>query len=201
MWPWKRKKKKEDRNDEMREPTEEDLALREMERELDRMMPGMGKIFRQIREELERMMPEMVETIEELSRMPPRSGTAFRGVRIIIGPDGVPRVEQFGNVRKTPDGRPKVEYREPLTDIFEGEDDYTITVELPGVEKDDIRVNVDGKVLEIIAEGEGPFKYRKALGLMTFVDPKESRARFNNGILEIIAKKAGRPKKGSIAVE
>ena len=206
MWPWKKKKGNEpqadDNDDELKEPTEEELALREMERELDRMMPGMGKLFRQMQKELERVMPEMVKMLEQISVQPPKNGAAFRGVRIVIGPDGVPRVEEFGNVQKAPDGKPRVtQYREPLTDIFEGEDEYTITVELPGVEKRDVRVNVDGKIIEVVAEGDGPFKYRKAVGLKDFVDPRASKAHFNNGILEIVAKKAGKPMSGEIEVE
>ncbi len=204
MWPWKRKKKRDipENDDDIMGPTDEELALREMERELDRMMPGMGKIFRQMQKELERMMPEMVRMIEQVSIQPPKNGAAFRGVRIIIGPDGVPRVEEFGNITKAPDGRPRVtKYREPLTDIFDGEDEYTITVELPGVEKEDVKIRVDGKILEVIAEGVGPFKYRKTIELKEFVDPKASEARFNNGILEIVAKKSGKPMAGKITVQ
>ncbi len=192
MWPWKKKKKEEPRDDDLKEPTEDEIMLREMERTLDRLMPGMGKMFRMLTEEIEEMMAA-----------PPRgSQHAFKGIRIVIGPDGTPRIEEFGNIRKTPGGKPTVsEYREPLTDVYEGEDEYTITVELPGVDRKDIRVSVDGKIVEIVAEGEGPFKYRKAIGLSSFVDPKTSKARFNNGILEIVAKKAGKPKRGVIELE
>jgi len=85
----------EEKIGELREPTEDELALREMKRELDRMMPGMGKVFRQMQKELERMMPGMVSMLEQVSVQPPKNGAAFRGVRIVIGPDGVPRVTEY----------------------------------------------------------------------------------------------------------
>lgn len=202
MWPWKKKKEKKD--DEIKEPDEHELMLREMERELDRMMPGMGRMFRELERELERTMPEMLRMMEQMMaemQKSPEGQPVFRGIRIVIGPDGIPRVEEFGNVRKTPDGRPRIaKYREPLVDVIERDDEVIITAELPGVEKKDITVSVDGKIVEIRAEGEGPFKYQKAIGLKGFVDPKTSKAVFNNGILEITAKKASRPGKGKIKV-
>jgi len=168
------------------------------------MMPGLGRMFREIERELERTMPEMLRMMEEMTREmreTPERQPVYRGIRIVIGPDGVPRIEQFGNVRRTADGRPRVaKYREPLVDVFDRGEEITVTAELPGVEKEDIEVSVDGKTLEILARGEGPFKYRKVVTLRDFIDPERSKAIFKNGILEITAKKSKSPAEGTIVI-
>jgi HSP20 family protein len=207
MWPWKKKKDdKDDKKEEPEEPTPEELDRemfrREMERELDRMMPGMGKLFRELEKELERTMPEMVRAMEEIARDMSRPGQpVYSGVRITIGPDGVPKIEKFGNVRvSVSESKPEVtKYREPLTDVFEDKDGATITVELPGVEAKDVQVFVKDNTVHIHAEGEGPFKYDKEVQLSFKTGVENAEARFNNGILEVVVKK-GDKKEGFVQI-
>ena len=64
------------------------------------------------------------------------------GFSVKAGPDGFPVFEDFGNTRMRPFGnqgeKPVVDTRrEPLTDINETDDQIAITVELPGVNKED----------------------------------------------------------------
>jgi len=49
----------------------------------------------------------------------------IRGLSFKIGPDGKPRIQEFGNrPTKTPKGNSMIsEEREPLTDIIEGKDE------------------------------------------------------------------------------
>ena len=206
MWPWKKRKgggkgKNDKKKDEIREPDPDELMRRQMEQELDRMFPGMGKMWREIEKELERTMPEMVKAMEELMREMSRPGQpVVGGVRITIGPDGVPRVEKFGNVRVQVGTKPEVtEYREPLTDVFEDEKGATITVELPGVEEKDIQIFVKDNKVHIHAEGEGPFKYDKEVTLSFNTGVENAKAQFNNGILEVQVKK-GDKKEGFVKI-
>jgi len=192
MWPWKKRKgdgkdKDSKKNNEIREPDPDEIMRRQMEQELDRMFPGMGKMWREIEKELERTMPEMVKAMEELMREMSQPGQpVVGGVRITIGPDGVPRVEKFGNVKVHVGTKPEVtEYREPLTDVFEDERGATITVELPGVEEKDVQIFVKGNKVHIHAEGEGPFKYDKEVELSFSTGVENAKAQFNNGILEV----------------
>ena len=75
----------------------------------------------------------------------------IRGLSFKIGPDGKPRIQEFGNrPTKTPKGNSMIsEEREPLTDIIEGKDDVAITIEIPGVEKEDINLNIKESNFEI----------------------------------------------------
>ncbi len=203
-WPWKKKKKDPKIPDQggsedgsFPEPDPDEMMRRQLERELDRMFPGMGKMWRQIEKELERTMPEMVRAMEEIMREMSRPAAPGQplvgGIRIIIGPDGVPKIEKFGNVRVEVGSKPQVtKYREPLTDVFEDEDGATITVELPGVDKNDISIEARGNRVHIVADGEGPFKYEKIVNLGFETGTDGAEARFNNGILEIRVKRGGK---------
>ncbi|NPA76326.1 MAG: Hsp20/alpha crystallin family protein, partial [Candidatus Diapherotrites archaeon] len=183
------------------EPDPNEIMRKQMEAELDRMFPGMGRMWREIEKELERTMPEMVRAMEKLMREMSQPGQPLvGGVRITIGPDGVPKVEKFGNVRVEVGAKPEVtQYREPLTDIFEDKDGATITVELPGVEEKDIQVFVKGNTVHVHAEGDGPFKYDKEVQLSFTTGTENARAQFNNGILEIRVKR-GDNKEGFIPI-
>ncbi len=89
---------------------------------------------------------------------------------------------------------------EPLVDIQETEDDVIVTVDLPCVDKDAIKINATSDTLEIQAtmkksikfnrwgtvQEEVEFqKFKKLIKLPSKVDPKRAQARFKQGILEI----------------
>lgn len=114
----------------------------------------------------------------------------FHGFNIHFGSDGNPHIEQFGNrpLKNSEGERSISEEREPLTDIIEGEEEIAITIELPGVEKDDIDLNVTESNLEINVENPKR-KYRKLIDLPCDVIPKTSKASYKNGILDIVIKR------------
>ena len=113
-----------------------------------------------------------------------------RGFSINMGPDGKPKIQGFGNrPTKTPQGSPMIsEEQEPLTDIIESDDDVAITIEIPGVEKDDIDLNVTEENLEIKVN-EPHRKYHKVVDLPCGVKPKSTKATYKNGILDIVLEK------------
>jgi HSP20 family protein len=101
---------------------------------------------------------------------------------------GIPKVETFGNIRKTPEG-PKVnEEREPITDIFDEKNEIVIIAEMPGIEEDAVKIVLKEDILEIAATGKGRI-YRKELLLPVKADMKKLKQKFTNGILEIRIKK------------
>lgn len=152
------------------------------------------EIFRQMEEEMNRLLREFetLETrgfIEELGPTR-RLGPYVYGFRITIGPDGKPVIEEFGNVKKVEGKRMISEEREPLVDVFEHEDNITIVAELPGVEKDKIKLEVsDDKRKLIIRASDTNRKYYKEVELPAEVDPKSAKATYKNGVLEVVLKK------------
>lgn len=101
---------------------------------------------------------------------------------------GRPKVETFGNIKKTPEG-PKVdEEREPITDIFDEKNEIVIIAEMPGIEEDDIQIDLKEDILELSAVSKSR-TYRKELLLPVKVLEQNLSHKFTNGILEIKIKK------------
>jgi HSP20 family protein len=110
------------------------------------------------------------------------------GFTINTAAGGSPKVETFGNIRKTPEG-PKVdEEREPIVDVFDENDEVVIIAEMPGIEDNDIVIDLKEDILEISAKGKNR-TYRKELLLPVKVIAKNLNHKFTNGILEIRIKK------------
>ena len=73
------------------------------------------------------------------------------------------------------------EIREPLTDVFEDMDNVKLYVELPGVEKDEIQLNVTDGQVEVKAK-----KFYKTIALPTKeVEAHKVVANYKNGVLEV----------------
>lgn len=141
--------------------------------------------FERIFEEARRVMEDMLRDGNLFKNFEPGK-TFVHGFNITRGPDGKPRVQEFGNRSiKSEDGVSKIsEEREPLTDIIEGDEDVAVTVELPGVEKEDIDLNVNHDSLEITVDAPQR-KYHKIIDLPCDVKPKTTKATYKNGILDV----------------
>lgn len=73
------------------------------------------------------------------------------------------------------------EIREPLTDVFQDKDSVKLYVELPGVEKNDIQLNVSTGRAEIKAKN-----FYKTINLPTQdVEAEKATAHYKNGVLEV----------------
>lgn len=110
------------------------------------------------------------------------------GVSIKTAIGGKPVVEPFGNVKKTPEGPKVEEEREPITDVFNENDEIRIYVEMPGVSQDDIKLDLKEDILDISAQ-TGDRKYHKEILLPAKVNAETMTSSYNNGILEVKAKK------------
>ena len=110
------------------------------------------------------------------------------GFTINTAGGGIPKVETFGNIKKTPEG-PKVdEEREPITDIFDEKDEIVVIAEMPGIEESDLKIDLKEDILEIKAVSKSR-SYRKELLLPVKVLKSDLVHKFTNGILEIRIKK------------
>jgi len=107
-------------------------------------------------------------------------------VKSAIG--GKPIVEPFGNIKKTPKG-PKVdEEREPITDVFDEKEEIKVYAEMPGVNKEDIKLDLKEDILDISARS-GDRKYHKEVLLPVKLKAENLTSSYTNGMLEIIIKK------------
>ncbi|HBZ66690.1 MAG TPA: heat-shock protein Hsp20 [Bacteroidales bacterium] len=110
------------------------------------------------------------------------------GFTINTAGGGSPKVETFGNIKKTPEG-PKVdEEREPITDLFDEKDEIVIIAEMPGIEETDIKIDLKEDILDISAVSTSR-TYRKEILLPMKVLRSNLSQKFTNGILEIKIKK------------
>jgi HSP20 family protein len=103
-------------------------------------------------------------------------------VRTNIG--GLPTVERFGNVRDTTQGPVVSDTREPFVDVFDEGEEVVVVAEIPGVQEEDIHLEVNGDVLALSATGPKR-KYEKEILLPAAVDPGEQRRSYQNGYLEL----------------
>lgn len=151
------------------------------------------KMFR----EMEKMMAEEFKTFT--SRVPKDyvkerklpDGTTVRewgpfvyGYSMKIGPDGKPEIREFGNVKPSRLGPRVKEEREPLVDIIETDGEVHVVAELPGVEKNDIKLHGTEDILTISVDNP-QHKYYKEVTLPAKVSIKEAKTQYKNGVLEV----------------
>ena len=106
--------------------------------------------------------------------------------------------------------------RKPFTDIQETEKEVIVTSELPGMEKDEIEIDVSEDEVEISAEKKyeeekeveeyvhrerSYRRFKSAFSLPAAVDPKRAKATYKNGVLEVTLPKTNPGKKKKVRVE
>ena len=101
---------------------------------------------------------------------------------------GNPVVEPFGNIKRTPKGPTIEKEREPITDIFDEEDEIVVMAEMPGINADDIKLDLKEDILDISAQNEDR-KYHKEVLLPVKIKAETLQSSYKNGILEIKMKK------------
>jgi len=146
----------------------------------------------------DKIMDDVKKMAEEMMKMFTNAQPGkpvVHGYKIEFGPDGKPQIEDFGNRSiRSPEGIPSIsEEIEPLTDIIEGENDVAITVEIPGVEKEDINLVATEDTLEIKVDSPKR-KYHKRVDLPCNVKTKSTKATYKNGILDIVLDKKEKKK-------
>ncbi len=161
-------------------------------------------IFEEMRREMERLMNYSFSSFseEELEKLAKKPGANVYGFSIRIGPDGKPIIREFGNIKKTEKSEKPItvsKEREPLVDIIPRKKEIIIVAEVPGVDKKELELT--GNEKEIIIHV--PKKYHKVIKLPDNVLFKKAKAKYKNGLLEIIIPKTKekQTKKTKIKVE
>ncbi len=146
-------------------------------------------------------MPYTWDPIDELRRMQYRMSRLF---------------EEFPEYLESSQLPSPRESQVPYVDVIDREKGIVVTADLPGVDKNDIRISVKDNVLEISAEKKasreneeegylrrerGYSRFYRAIRLPTPVDESKSEASFNNGVLEINLPKAEKKAGSSIPIK
>ena len=138
-------------------------------------------------EEMERMDRMMDDMLRKALEMPKTSDGALPfvyGFSMSVDPEGKPVIREFGNVEPSSRGPLLKEEREPLVDVMESDGEVVVVSELPGVEREDIRLEATDRVLKVLVEA-AKRRYFKEMELPHLVDPRTARASYKNGVLEV----------------
>ena len=175
--------------------------------DIDEMMKEMEKMMQEAFKNVEQQVPKNLikERKMDDGSVVREMGPIVYGYSVKIGSDGKPEVRKFGNVNSFPNvlggGLSVKEEREPLVDVIKGKDELRVVAEVPGVNKEDLRVTADESTLTIESLTGQP-RYQKKVELQETVDPKTAKSTYKNGILEIILKLKGKSSSGlNISIE
>jgi len=164
----------------------------EMMRDIEAMMEKeFGDLKTRIPKELvrERKLPDG-STVNEW-------GPLVYGYSMILGPDGKPKIREFGNMKpsRKPEAfgftRPSLdikEEREPLIDVTSTNGEVNIIAEMPGVEKEAIKLHGTEDSLTISVDTP-QHRYFKEVEMPAKIDPKKAKTKYKNGVLEVIIPK------------
>jgi len=185
--------------------------LNDLFREFDEMRNEIERTFSEPFKNIENRVPkDLVKEYETPEGGKVREvGPIIYGYSMTIGPDGKPDIREFGNVKSPFTGRtgffqqPSISSeREPLVDISSTDKEVKIVVEMPGIKKENIKINAYENSVEIISD-DPQRKYHKVIDLPPEADNETVKSTYNNGILEIVfnKKKQTKPKGKEIKVE
>jgi HSP20 family protein len=151
------------------------------------------------------MENEMPQDMYKERRLPDGSirreyGPFVYGYSVKMGPDGKPIIREFGNMKPgLGEGKPPLNLRnqrEPLVDIIEDDETIKILAELPGVEKNDIKLFATSKNFTLKVDNPNR-KYYKELKFPSEVEESSAKSTYKNGILETVFAKKTLDQKGT----
>ena len=104
-----------------------------------------------------------------------------------------------------------LEHRQPVvakpkhegTMSYEDRDkDIVFTIDMPGVSKKDIDINIEEHSITVKAENGGKRKYNYSRKFKPAVDPESAKATFTNGVLDItVSKVESKPTGRKVAIK
>ncbi len=161
--------------------------------DIDDMMKEMERMMQEAFKNFEQQVPKTLvreRKLEDGSTVR-EMGPIVYGYSVKIGPDGKPEVRKFGNIDAMPHllggGLSVREEREPLVDVMKSSDEVRVVAEVPGVNKEELKVSANEDTVTIESVTGTP-RYHKKVNLPEAVDPKTAKSTYKNGILEIAFK-------------
>jgi HSP20 family protein len=189
-----------------------DLAPEDWLREFDEMRHEMEHVFEETIQDIERIPKELVREYQTATGgMTREIGPLVYGYSYTVGADGKPQFREFGNIRPSQrslgGGRPRVgapmltAEREPLADVTTTDKGVKVTVEMPGINKQDIKVSAYEGAVEVSTIEKARRKYHRIIDLPSETDIGTAKSTYSNGILEIIFDKKTPPRGREIKVD
>ena len=123
-------------------------------------------------------------------------GPYFYGRISTMGPDGKPIVKEFGNMNQSnlpinqieQSAEASIGTSESLIDAFVEDKTVKIIADLPGVEKEDIKIKATET--KVILKAENKIRqYSAEKELDVKIIPESASAKYNNGVLEVTFKR------------
>ncbi|HPE52327.1 MAG TPA: Hsp20/alpha crystallin family protein [Methanothrix soehngenii] len=143
--------------------------------------------FESMIQRFEESMPsefnELVREEKTPSGVSRRYGPFVYGFSYTAEPGKEPVFREFGNIKPSYRGIEPSEGREPLVDVMSEKDKFKVFVELPGVEKEKVKLDVADDSVEIKTDDEK--KFYKMIYLDSTIDPDSAKASYKNGILTL----------------
>ena len=75
--------------------------------------------------------------------------------------------------------------RSPVQQSAQNETSYQLSIDMPGVSREQIRIDIDGAVVRIETLPDAPRQYRGVYELAQEIDPQASNAKLENGVLSL----------------
>jgi len=183
----------------------------------------MPKQFDEMRREMERAFEDQFKDIEStapkdlIKEYQTPEGTKVRevgplvyGYSMTIGPDGKPKVREFGNMRPSyrmggtsASAKPVISgEREPLADVTTSDKEIKVIIEMPGVSKENIKINAYEHSVEVTSD-DPQRKYHRVIDIPPEADTETVKSTYKNGVLEISFKKKEqvKPKGKEVKIE
>ena len=159
--------------------------------------------FEDLIKRFEEGMPEEMKELVKEEKTPygvsRRYGPFVYGFSYTSEPGKEPVFREFGNIKPTIRGIEPSSGREPMVDVMEEKEGYKIFAELPGVEKDDIKLDVAEDSIEISTKDDK--KFYKMIPLDSTVDAESTKASYKNGVLTVELNKVEKRKGKEITIE
>ena len=176
-------------------------------------MNGMFEVFNNLSNNAPKELVREYETKEDGKVR--EVGPIVYGYSMTIGPDGKPYVREFGNIKSARNNNVKIiggkldqpsqisSEREPLVDVNTTDKEIKVVVEMPGIKKGDIKINVYDSRVEVTTSKDAQRKYYKNIELPEQAEIETARSSYNNGILEITfdKRKVTKPSGRGIKIE
>jgi HSP20 family protein len=151
-------------------------------------------LIKRFQEGIPEDLKELVREEETPAGTSRRYGPFVYGFSYTAEPGKEPTFREFGNIRPGRSGIEPSAGREPLVDVMEDGDLYKIFAELPGVEKETIKLDSTERSIRI--ETTGDKKFAKTIALDSEVDPDSAKASYKNGVLSVELEKKVKAEKG-----
>ncbi len=141
------------------------------------------KEFRGLFDDMDGLMDEIEKEMEGMLKQfrsggLPMNRSITRGFTLEFGPEGEPFFRTFGDSSAIGGSR------EPLIEQYVDKDTLRVICEVPGADRDDIKLQATDDTMDVTAESEG-HSYHANFSLKEPVDPQTSEATYKNGILEV----------------